>query len=337
MSELNIIRTRPGEYQYSLFNEFPKNIYSDGSQRFTLGNDPADSLLEGCYVLQQGGTVVGRFAFYENPQLIYNEEKVCTIGSFECINDPQVSSHLLSHAIYLAKSKGYTFVIGPMEGSTWNNYRFSDHNEHPNFFMEPYHHDYYPELFKKFGFKPISNYISNLDTDLKFEEDKISKFEQLYKQKGARFRNLDLSNLEMELLKIARFNNDAFSKNFLFTPITEDEFVAKYLPYRKFLNPELIWIVEDEKDEIQALSFSIKDYLNTTNNSLIIKSLARRSNSPYRGIGSYLVHKTYQLAKEQGYQSIVHALMINDNASVSLSQKYDGTDYKSYSLYGYKL
>ena len=203
--------------------------------------------------------------------------------------------------------------------------------------MEPFHHDYYASFFEDFGFKSIADYISNLDRELKFEEETIAKFEKIYKDKGAQFRNLDLSDLECELRKIARFNNDAFSKNFLFTPISEDDFVKKYTQYKDYFNPDLIWIVEDENSEIQALSFSIKDYLNQQEESLIIKSLARRSNSPYRGIGAYLIHKTYQLAKEQGYKSIVHALMLKDNASVNISEKYDGGDYKSYSLYGYEL
>ena len=337
MSELTIIRTRPGADNYTLFSKLPQKIYAKESQRFILGNDPIDTFLEGCYVLQKKGIPVGRFAFYENPNLAYKNEKVCTIGSFECIDDLELSQQLLSHAVKLAKAQGYTFIIGPMEGSTWNNYRFSDHNDFPNFFMEPFHHACYPEQFRNFGFTPIASYISNLDRDLKFEKEKIEKFEAFYLEKGAKFRNLDMANMEDELCKIARFNNHAFRNNFLFTPISENDFVQKYSQYSDYFNPGLIWIVEDENNEIQALSFSIKDYLNRTEESLIIKSLARRNDSPYRGIGSYLVQKTYQLAVEQGYTSIIHALMIKDNASVSISEKHDAADYKSYSLYGYKL
>jgi len=337
MSELTIISTRPGAENYALFSELPKSIYAEGSQRFILGNDPVDTLLEGCHVLLKDGNPVGRFAFYENPNLNYEDKRVCTIGSFECVNDLAISNQLLSHSVELAKEKEYQFIIGPMEGSTWNNYRFSHHNKSPNFFMEPFHHEYYASFFEDFGFKSIADYISNLDTEISFEEGTIAKFEKIYKDKGAIFRNLDLSNLEDELRKIARFNNDAFSKNFLFTPISEDDFVKKYIQYKDYFNPDLIWIVEDENAQIQALSFSIKDYLNQQEESLIIKSLARRSNSPYRGIGAYLIHKTYQLAKEQGYKSIVHALMLKDNVSVNISEKYADGDYKSYSLYGYAL
>jgi hypothetical protein len=99
----------------------------------------------------------------------------------------------------------------------------------------------------------------------------------------------------------------------------------------------LIWIVEDEKGEIHALSFSIKDYLNRDKETLIIKSLARRTQTPFRGIGTYLIHKTYQLAKSEGYDNIIHALMLQDNTSVNISEKYDGEDYKSYTLYKYEL
>jgi len=337
MSELTILRTFPGSENYNLFEDLPKQIYEENSPRFILGNDPVEVYLEGCYVLLKDGIAVGRLAFYENDKLKYNDEKVCTIGSFECVNDQELSRYLLSHAVELAREKGYSQIIGPMEGSTWNNYRFSNHNKFPNFFMEPYHHDYYTELFEAFGFKPIANYTSILDNELLIENDEISKFESFYKEKGACFRKLDLSNLESELYKIARFNNEAFSDNFLFTPIAEEDFVKKYLSYQKYLNPDMIWIVEDENGTIQALSFSIKDYMNTKEESLIIKSVARRKDSPYRGIGAYLAHKTYQLAKEKGYSSLIHAMMMQENASVAISEKYTQMDYKSYSLYRYEL
>lgn len=337
MSDLTIVRTFPGKDNYNLFEDLPKQIYDESSPRFILGNEPVEVFLEGCYVLIKEGKAMGRFAFYENPDLRYENERACTIGSFESVNDQELSHYLLSFAVELAKEKGYHQIIGPMEGSTWNNYRFSNHNDFPNFFMEPYHHDYYPKMFEKFGFKSIANYISALDNDIKIEDEKITKFESVFKEKGARFRNLDISNLEDELYKIARFNNEAFSNNFLFTPIVEEDFVKKYLSYKKYFNPELIWIVEDENEKIQALSFSIKDYLNKQEDCLIIKSLARRKDSPYRGIGSYLVHKTYQLAKQQGYSSLIHALMIQENASVSISGNYTNKEFKSYSLYGYKL
>jgi len=327
----------PGSESYSSFKEIPKLIYSENSPRFILGNDPVEEHLEGCYLFMSGQEAVGRFAFYENPRLTLDGKKICTIGSYECIDDAATAKSILSYAIELAKKKEYDIIIGPMEGSTWNNYRFSTHNKHPNFFMEPYHHDYYPSQWTAFGFSPVAHYVSNKDEDLKFEAKTIENFESEIAKNRLTVRNLDMHKLETELIYLARFNNDAFKNNFLFSIISEEAFLNKYYPFRKYLDPKLIWIIEDEKAEIQALSFSIRDFMNQNENSLIIKTLARRKDAPMKGIGAYLIHKTYQTAKQEGYESIIHALMIQDNSSVSISEKYDGSAYKSYVLFKYEL
>ncbi len=337
MSEFSIIKTTPAEAHFSLFEEVPKQLYPENSQRFVFGNEPLPEFLEGCYVLLQNDKPTGRFAFYENPQLQYKGTRACTIGSFECLNSKESSHYLLNHALKLARAKGYSYIIGPMEGSTWNNYRFSLHNNYPNFFMEPYHHDYYPSLFEEFGFKQMASYRSNSDNELDYDAADIDAFEQAYKQKGAIFRHLSLDDFETELVKIAQFNNAAFSENFLFTPISEKVFVEKYSRYKPYLNPDLIWIVEDQNNQIQALSFSINDHFNTEHKTLIVKTLARRKESPFKGIGGYLAQKTYQLANEMGYEQVIHALMIDTNASVGLSEKYKTTAFKSYALYSYAL
>jgi hypothetical protein len=236
-----------------------------------------------------------------------------------------------------AKSLGFEYVVGPMEGSTWNNYRFSDHNNHPNFLMEPYHHAYYGKLWKDAGFLPISKYISNLDTRFSYDEARIATWEKRFKEKGAVFRSIDLEDLETDLRKLAAFNNEAFQENFLFSPIAEDDFVHKYLQLKQFFDPDLIWIVENQKGEIQAISFSIPDYLDSSGKTLIIKSLARKKDTSFRGIGSYLAGKTYQVAANRNFERVIHALMIVDNHSVSISNNYKGDAYKSYTLYGKEL
>lgn len=328
----------PGEASFQLFSEVPKHLYPANSPRFILGHDPVPSEhLHSCLVLTENGEVIGRCALYNKPGLHFENKKACSIGSFECTDDNVAAAFLLAKAIEKAKSLGFEFAIGPMEGSTWNNYRFSNHNDSPNFFMEPYHHAYYGKLWEDFGFQKIAHYISNLDTKPTFDQERIEKWEKQYQENGAVFRSIDLQNLESDLIKLAKFNNEAFQDNFLFTPIAEDDFVKKYLQLEKYFDPELIWVVEDQQGEIQAISFSIPDYLDPTGKTLIVKSLARKKDTPFRGIGAYLAGKTYQIAIKRKFERIIHALMIVDNHSVSISNNYEGNQYKSYALYGLKL
>lgn len=338
MREFEIIETLPSEESYPLFEGLPKQLYPEDSQRFVLGNDPVLSDdLNACFILLEKENVLARCAVYENQELHVEGKTVCTVGSFECVDDVEVAEALLNHVKERAKQRGFEKIIGPMEGSTWNNYRFSDHNEHPNFFMEPYHHDYYGKLWQACGFESVADYISNLDNQMTSDADRIATFEKMFSSQGAQFRSIDLENLEEDLKKLARFNNDAFQDNYLFTPIEEDAFVAKYLQLKKYFDPELIWIVEDASGEIHAISFSIPDYLDPSGKSLIIKSLARKKDTPMKGIGAYLIAKTYYIAQQRKFEKVIHALMIHDNHSVAISNKYEGGNYKSYTLYGIDL
>lgn len=337
MNTYQLIKTLSEKADFELFNTLPKLLYEKDSQRFTLGHNPSEEHLEGCYVLLRNNEPVGRFALYCNPHLEYNNKMACCLGSYECVNNSEIAKKLIDHAIERAKQLNYKYLIGPMEGSTWNSYRFSVHNEQPNFFMEPYHHVYYNQQFEASGFSPIAHYVSNLDATLEYDLDRLEKLEKHYLERGAIMRNLNMGNLETDLFNIARFSNDAFANNFLYTPIDEDEFVRKYLKLKPLFNPDLVWIVEDTSCEMQALSFSIKDYNDPEGKTLIIKSLARLSGSTFGGIGGYLASKTNLIAKTQGFEKIIHALMIDDNASVRISEKHAGEAFKTYALYGLAL
>ena len=337
MPEYKILRTKKGEVEFDWFQQIPRKLYPKNSARFRLGHDPVAPHLEGCYVLLKDNDPVGRFAFYENPELKYDGEVAACIGSYECENNETSGKILIEYAKDLTKTKGYTWLIGPMEGSTWHNYRFSVHNDQRNFFMEPYHHIYYNDHFKQSGFNVIADYFSNRDTTLNYDQDKLTKFEQYYLDQGAVFRHLEMSDLTTDLSKIAQFSLDGFSNNFLFTPISVEAFVTKYLQLKHYFNPELVWIVENAEGEMQAFIFAIKDHMDLSGKTVIIKSMVRKKTSPFRGIGSYLAGKIIELAKQQGYEAVIHALMIRDNASMAISDNYAGEAYKSYALYGVKL
>lgn len=337
MSEYTVVKCFPGDTKFKEFIDFPNSIYPENSPRFVLGHDPVKYHLEGCYLMKKEGTSLGRFAIYNNPELIYESERACTIGSFECVDDQNIANELLNRASEIAKKLGFRYLIGPMEGSTWFNYRFSDYNNYPNFFMEPYHHDYYANLFKGYGFKSIGEFVSNLDTNVEYDQEKIDRFEKKYLALGATFRNLNTDDLENELRKIGEFCNKAFQRNFLFTPIDVDLFVQKYLEIKDCFNPELIWIVEGEEGDIHSIFFPIKDVNDPTGKTLIIKTMARKRYSPFDGIVRYMGELTLKMAKENGFERVIHAFILNDNFAKRISQSYSGQKYKSYHLYGIEL
>ncbi len=337
MNNYKIIKSLPNEQTHSFFEKFPEEIYSSSSQRFKLGNDPILKHLEGCYTLFKNRTAVGRFSLYENPKLNYKGEKAATIGSYECIDDQQVSEYLLNHAANIIRTKGYAWLIGPMEGSTWNNHRFSNFNDFPNFFLEPYHHEYYNRQFLNAGFQNIAEYTSTLFEFIELNSIKVEQFEKQYSKQGAVFRKLKKDDFKNELKKIASLCLEGFSNNFLYSPITVNDFILKYEKLKDFIDPEFVWIIEDKTGDIQAFVFCINDFFDVSNSTLVLKSLVRKKTSPFKSVAGYLMAKITGIAINRGYSKIIHAFMHSDNASLKISKSLNGVHYKNYSLYGQKL
>lgn len=337
MSKTQLIRTMRGDAYYNLFEDLPLALYSKDSPRFVIGNDPVDLHLEGCYVLLENEKAVGRFSLYENPDLTYKEKSAASIGSYECVDSFSISGTLINHAKELAKSKGYEYLIGPMEGSTWNNYRFSTKHESAPFFMEPYHHLYYNHQFLNAGFATIATYSSNKTENMNPDEGLIEAYSEKLAKEKLTLRSLNLDNLQEDLERLADMTAKSFSENFLYTPIQADDFIRKNQKLKRFMDPRLTIIIEDEQKEIHAFLFAIKDHLDPSGETLILKSMARKRDTPLKGVGLFFSHVMKQRAGQMGFKNIIHAFMHDENVSQSLSEKHGIKKFKSYSLYGIAL
>jgi hypothetical protein len=337
MTNYQIIKTNPTDSNFHLFEKLPSILYPEGSERFRLGHEPAELFLEGCYVLLKDNLPVGRFAFYENLELVFKDEKSCNIGSYECENNSQSSLKLIEFAKEIAISKGYSWIIGPMEGSTWNSYRFSLNHDSPQFFMEPYHHLYYNNQFMESGFEMINSYTSNLVLASNLDAEKVTELEELNNKLGFTFRNIELDNYENELRKIAKLSLEGFTSNFLFTPISENDFVNKYLQMKPFIDPKLIWMIENKSKELHAYVFCVKDFFDAKKETLIIKTIVKKRDSNLKKLGMYTIYKINEMAIKNGFTKVIHAMMSEDNYSTKESEQNESEKYKKYALYGLKL
>jgi L-amino acid N-acyltransferase YncA len=324
----------PGEAAFEMFESLPKSLYPEGSWRERTGHEVATKHLKSCYVMLRNGSPVARFALYLNPDLKYEGMTTACIGSFETDSDVDGAQALIAVAKSCARNLGVEYLIGPMEGSTWNSHRFSAHNDAAPFFMEPYHHEHYNQAFEGAAFDVIGNYVSNLNETLQYDAPALAEYESKLAEKGGRVSPLNKDNFEQDIRRIGALSIEAFKDNFLYTAITVDEFAEKYLPLKNYMIPELVWMIENTDGEIQAIMFGVQDYFDTSGKTFIIKSLARKKDTPFRGAGSYLVDKVTQAAIELGFTRVIHAMIFEENVSKKMSQNYAGREYKRYRLYG---
>ncbi len=295
-------------------------------------SQPKPAHLIGCYVLYNNNVIVGRFALYDNPNIRIEDKKTLTVGSYECIDDLNISKQLITKIKETANQLQALKLVGPMEGSTWQNYRFTVTEEMP-FFTEMCHKNYYPTQFKASGFDVLKTYSSTLNSAIQLDEDRLEQFKDRVKAQNLVIRNIDLINFEAELIKIANFSNNAFKSNYLFSEFTADSFISKYLPIKEYVKTELFYIVEDSKGDLQGFLFCIPNYFDSKNESVIVKSMAILPKRELAGLGIYLGELMYKKALKLGYSKAIHAYMIDENKSIGLSNRFNAEKYKAHHLY----
>ena len=283
--------------------------------------------------VEKNGEPVGRLVLYAATGIAAGGEKTLVIGNYECIDDDEAAAMLLEAAAGFARMEKFRALIGPMNGTTWDTYRFCTSDQGDPFFSEMTHMPWYPAQWEKAGFVTLATYVSTIDRKLVCDGEEILRTEKYFSGNGIRIRNIDLDNYERELKKIFPFCEKAFAGNFLYTPAGWESFREKYLAIKNFILPEAVFISENSSGEITAIAFNFPDHRCTKEKRLVVKTLARDPGKEFRGLGEVLANRTQRFAKENGYDAAIHALMYSDNYSLKLSGQYNGEIFRQYRLY----
>lgn len=326
--KLNISQT-----EGSSFSSLPSQLYA---QEFLdmVPNKLNKTFFHSAFLIEDKGRVV----LYNNPDLKIDGRKAMALGYFECVDNQETASALLSAAANEAFSAGAEWLIGPMNGSTWENYRYSTSHDEPNFFLEPYHHLYYNRIWQNFGFTTLANYSSSMDRLMNlYEPDQIYSLQTRMQDAGVIIRPVNRVNYEEEIRKLHAFCSELFAKNYLFTPIPENDFVQKYLPLRNFMDTDCVLLAEDKNQNLLAVFFAIPDLYNKKTPTLIVKTIACTPQRQYAGLMRLMCNRAVQTAREKGFKQMIHAFMHQTNQSNSVSGKFSGEVFREYKLYGKQI
>lgn len=288
--------------------------------------EPTGPHLHSCFVVLNNDRPLARAALFKNPLQGGGNKRYAQVGSFEAENHYAASRLLFERLGREARNIGSQFLIGPMNGSTWHNYRFNEEAVEP-FFTETCHPDYYPALWESAGFKKEARYYSARSENIQENELKAPQ-----PQSSISIRKLEIEHYEEELKKIHRFCLKAFADNLFFTPIEQRDFLSLYRPLKKYLDPSLILLAEAGRNLV-GMVLGLPNHLDASGKSVIIKTLARLPEKQFQGLGNYLAHQAYFSAQSMGFQSIIHAYMLHDGQSTSVSNSLHGEAFRYYSLY----
>jgi GNAT superfamily N-acetyltransferase len=184
-------------------------------------------------------------------------------GFFDCEDDPEAATALLSVAEAWLRERGRDRMMGPMDFTTNDEcgVLIDGYDRLPTI-LTGWHHRYYPALLEGYGLgKAMDLYMWDLFVD---ERDKVhpaiwQMAAEVESKHGIVVRPMRKKDLEAEIGRFLEVYNAAWERNWGFVPLTEEE----VRHYAKDLKPILDenWAFVAEKDgETVGAALSLPDY-----------------------------------------------------------------------------
>ncbi len=255
------------------FVEFPFELYKDNrywvppikmDEMRSLDPDKNPSfkyITSAFWLAERDGKVVGRIgAIIHHKSNEINNEKLCRLTRFECIDDNEVAQLLFRTAEQFALDNGMEGIHGPLGFSNLDHQAVlvEGFEELPSVASE-YHFPYYQNLFEKNGYTKQTDWIEFKLKVLEQIPEKALRINEIIKKKYNLTVKSFHSTAEMKpySLKIFHLLNAAFSELFSFVPMP-DEVLQFYIDkYITILNPAFVKVVEDKDGEVIGFIISL--------------------------------------------------------------------------------
>ena len=258
----------------------------------------------------------------------YNGRKTSYIGNVNIHEKYRKDEEQLFNKIFEElKKEGIETIIGPLNGTTWNTYRYvTEKGNGRPFLMEPWNEDYSVSLFEKLDFKHLAGYISTvmegMDSDGRRNlNKKIEKLKKFDYYKDIRVESAENKDLLTVLNKVYDLTVKAFKNNFLYSELEREIFLKMYLSYedkiiKKFF--KMLYL----KDELIGYVFGIPDYTELGYkgkiDTIILKTIAVSPIYNGKGMGYILINSLVEEAEKEGYENVIYALMHQSNVSKNI-------------------
>jgi GNAT superfamily N-acetyltransferase len=289
-------------------------------------------------LLIEAGLIVARCSIWLHSLPEHEAAQPAAVGHFEACKQ-SAGTAVLEAAIDWIHGKGQVPIIGPINGTTWQKYRFvTESSGRVPFLLEPTHPDFYVAAWRDAGFEPLAAFHSASMPPQSKEDPRLTRVKARMEAVGLRIRNLRIDDYESELRRLYSVARISFAENLLYTPVSEAEFIAMYQPIRASVNPDLVWLAE-QGERCVGFCFCLPDLLQAqwgeAIDSLIVKTLATLPERDFAGLGLWLTQLAHQAAKEIGFSSVIHALM-HPGSRIKNFGKDEMEIFRRYTLYQLK-
>jgi hypothetical protein len=205
------------------------------------------------FLAEREGRVVGRvMAIVNHAHNEFQNERAGFFGFFEVENDKQATTALVDAARDWVRARGAEVIRGPVNPST--NYECGllvEGFDLDPMVMMPYNPPYYAELLEGYGMKKAMDlYAYDIAADYFNHSNKLQRVaERLRKKSNIKVRTVNMKDFRNEVEIVRRIYNDAWSRNWGFVPMSEEEFDHLAKDLKQIVDPRVVLIAEQVTED----------------------------------------------------------------------------------------
>ncbi|HET8657214.1 MAG TPA: hypothetical protein VFL93_16930 [Longimicrobiaceae bacterium] len=312
------------------------------------------------FVAERKGETVGRIAAVVNHlHNDYHHEKTGFFGFFECEDDPATASALLDAAAGWLQARGMERIRGPVNLST------NEEAASPGVLVEGFdtrpmammthNPPYYEALMEAAGLEKSKDLYAYWFDDPNPPPRVVRGFERALERSGTTIRSLDLKRFRQEVDTIKEVYNSAWSRNWGFVPMTDEEFEHIAKDFRPIVDPNLCLIAEVGGEAV-GFSLALPDihqvFRRIPNGRLFptglfkflwhkrkidglrVITLGFKPAYQHAGLGAAFYLRTWQIGVARGYRFGEGSWILEDNLDmVRPLERMGGRAYKRYRIY----
>ncbi|MFN2299178.1 MAG: hypothetical protein ACK2UB_10040 [Anaerolineales bacterium] len=183
-------------------------------------------------------------------------------GSFECAENEQAASMLLSSARDWLAERGMKAMRGPWSFTSQEWGLVVDGFTPPPVIMAPYNPPRYNDHLINFGLRKIKDlmvYYVDSREGYKIPERYLRLTNRIQDRLKITVRSVDMRNLERDVSIFVHLTNQSIANNWGFYPVTEAEGKAVARDIRPIVDPKLLLFAEDAKGEAIGFAMALPD------------------------------------------------------------------------------
>lgn len=266
---------------------------------------------------------------HEGRVMAYIENGQGFLGWYECDEDMEVHQAVMDSACEWLSSQGVNSVIGPVNGSTWGQYRFNLDCEYPLFVGEPYQPLFYIDFWEYSGFESHLFYKTEHPSKSLLQETSKEQVVGYFAQDEISIHNFPQTLGEQLEDELYVFYDECFKTNPHYSLIDKDSYLKLSRKIEPIIHTDYSYLLRNKSGKIISVFVCFQDIYHQLKSSakehqyqkLILKTIATHPDYQNKKIGTIMVNLIHNQAYANGFEKVIHAMMFSGNITSKVGSK----------------